>query len=106
MAQADNAGIADLSIGYQVVAQMINPLEPDLGLFQFKPVGYASGSVRIWQIIAQGACTHLRFGRYPHDIKDVSSRIDPQLRTWTAPLTDAHCTLGNLVIWSEGKEDR
>jgi hypothetical protein len=38
LAQADNAGIADLSIGYQVVAQMINPLEPDLGSIQFKPV--------------------------------------------------------------------
>ncbi|POO48561.1 hypothetical protein [Agrobacterium rosae] len=76
MAQADNAGIADLSIGYQVVAQMINPLEPDPGSIQFKPVGYASGSVRIWQIIAQGACTHLPVGRYPHGINDVSSRID------------------------------
>lgn len=81
---------------------MINPLEPDLGSIQFKPVGYASGSVRIWQIIAQGACTHI----FPLDA------IRMGLMMFRAALTlnykggqhldyDAHCTLGNLVICIE-----
>ncbi|WP_157940908.1 hypothetical protein [Agrobacterium bohemicum] len=73
---------------------------------QFKPVGYDSILVRIWQITAQGACTRPPVGSYPHEMKDVAIRIDLNHKRGQHLDYDAHCTLGKLVICSEGKEDR